>query len=320
MGQNYSQLTIGERNQFYALRKAKIPMKKIADQLNRSRTTLYNELSRNTGGRGYRPKQAQEFAQQRRVEKVQPLKMTSKVIKYIKDKLQLQWSPEQIAHCIKSDPDGPGIAISHETIYKFVWADKQAGGELYMAFRHGQKKYRKRRGGKDLRGIIRNRIDIDKRPGVVEKRSRIGDWEADLICGTGASGYLVTLLERKSRNVLIGYTKTKFADQVTAEILGLLKGEIVKTVTFDNGKEFAGHEQIATELHCKCFFAKPYHSWERGANENINGLIRQYFPKKMSFEKITADQIAFVQHRLNTRPRKCLDFNTPSRVYSNHVA
>ncbi len=320
MGQNYSQLTIGERNQFYALRKAKIPMKKIADQLNRSRTTLYNELSRNTGGRGYRPKQAQEFAEQRRIEKVQPLKMTPGVIKYIKDKLQLQWSPVQIANCIKSDPDAPGIAISHETIYKFVWADKQAGGQLYMAFRHGQKKYRKRRGGKDLRGKIRNRIDIDKRPGVVEKRSRIGDWEADLICGTGASGYLVTLLERKSRNVLIGYTKKKFADQVTAEILGLLKGEIVKTVTFDNGKEFAGHEQIATELHCKCFFAKPYHSWERGANENINGLIRQYFPKKMSFEKITADQIAFVQHRLNTRPRKCLDFNTPSMVYSSHVA
>ncbi len=231
-----------------------------------------------------------------------------------------QWSPEQIANCIKSAPEGPGIAISHETIYQFVWADKQTGGELYIQLRHGQKKYRKRSGSKDLRGKIRNRVDIDKRPNVVEKRSRIGDWEADLICGTGASGYLVTLLERKSRHTLVGYTKTKFADQVTAEILRLLTGKIVKTITFDNGKEFAGHEQIAAKLGCKCFFAKPYHSWERGANENANGLIRQYFPKKMPFDKITAEQIDFVQYRLNTRPRKCLDFKTPNMVYFSHAA
>jgi len=131
---------------------------------------------------------------------------------------------------------------------------------------------------------------------------------------------LVTLLERVSRHVLIGYTKTKFADQVTAEILRMLKGEIVKTITFDNGKEFAGHEQIASKLDCKCFFAKPYHSWERGANENTNGLIRQYFPKKMSFAKLTTEQIAFVQHSLNTRPRKCLDFKPPDIVYCNRVA
>jgi transposase, IS30 family len=163
-------------------------------------------------------------------------------------------------------------------------------------------------------------VDIDQRPAAVDARSRIGDWEADLVCGTEASGYLVTLLERISRRVLIGYTKTKFADQVTAEILRLPKNSIVETLTFDNGKEFAGHEQIATKLGCKCFFAKPYHSWERGANENTNGLIRQYFPKKISFTKITANEIAFVQHRLNTRPRKCLDFKPPNTVHFSHAA
>ena len=320
MGQNYSQLTAGERNQFYALRKAKIPMTQIAGQLNRSRNTLYQELARNTGGRGYRPKQAQQFAQQRRAEKVQSHKMKPEVIAYIETKLRVQWSPEQIANVMKTDPEAPGITVSHETIYRHLWDDKRVGGTLYTHLRPGQKKRRRRRGRKDSRGKIRNRVDIDQRPCVVETRSRIGDWEADLVCGADTSGYLVTLLERATRRVLIGYTKTKFADQVTAEILHLLENNIVTTITFDNGKEFAGHEQIATKLGCQCFFAKPYHRWERGANENTNGLIRQYFPKKMSFAKITTDQIKSVQHRLNSRPRKCLDFKPPDTVYFSHAA
>jgi len=320
MGQNYSQLTAGERNQLYALRKAKLSMTEIANQLRRPRSTLYRELVRNTGGRGYRPKQAQEFAEQRRAGKVQPSKMTPKTVAYIKAKLQLQWSPEQIAGYMKTDSNGPDFSVSHETIYQYVWDDKRAGGTLYTQLRQGHKKRRKRRGSKDSRGKIRNRVDIDQRPVVVEKRSRIGDWEADLVCGAGASGYLITLLDRVSRRVLIGYTQTKFADHVTAEILRLLKDEAVETITFDNGKEFAGHEQIAEELGCECYFAKPYHSWERGANENANGLIRQYFPKKMSFAGITIEQIVFIENRLNTRPRKCLGFKPPNTVYFSYAA
>lgn len=320
MGQNYRQLTEGERNQFYALRQAKMPMTEIANQLSRSRTTLYNELDRNRGGRGYRPRQAQKFSEKRRAEKAQPLKMHPEVIAYIESKLQRQWAPEQIAGTMKTDPDGPGLAVSHETIYRYVGEDKRAGGTLYRHLRHGLKKRRQRRGGKDLRGKIRNRVDIDQRPAVVETRQRLGDWEADLVCGTGTSGYLVTLVERVSRRVLIGFTKTKTASEVTREILRLLKDEVVETITFDNGKEFADHERIAAELNCQCYFAKPYHSWERGLNENTNGLIRQYFPKKMSFARITADQIALVQHRLNTRPRKCLGFKTPDKVYFSFAA
>lgn len=320
MGQTYSQLTEGERNQFYALRQARMPMKEIANQLGRSRTTLYNELNRNRGGRGYRPRQAQQFAEKRQVEKVQPLKMHPNVIAYIESKLQLQWAPQQIASTMKADPDGPGLAVSHETIYRYVWDDKRTGGAWYAQLRHGQKKRRKRRGSKDLRGKIQNRVDIEQRPAVVETRKRLGDWEADLVCGAGASGYLVTLVERLSRRVLIGYTKTKTANEVTGEILRLLKDQVVKTITFDNGKEFADHERIAAELDCQCYFAKPYHSWERGLNENTNGLIRQYFPKKMSFAKISAHQIALVEHRLNTRPRKCLGFKPPNRVYFSLAA
>ena len=320
MRQNYSQLTVDERNQFYALQQAEMPMTEIANQLGRSRTTLYHELNRNRGGRGYRPRQAQQFAEKRRAEKVQPLKMRPEVIAYLESKLQLQWSPEQIASTMKTDPDGPGLAVSPETIYRYVWEDKRAGGTLYTHLRHGQKKRRKRRGSKDLRGKIRNRVDIDQRPAGVETRERLGDWEADLVCGIGASGYLVTLVERVSRRVLIGFTRTKMACEVTREILRLLKDEVVETITFDNGKEFAGHERIAAELDCQCYFAKPYHSWERGLNENTNGLIRQYFPKKMSFDKISADQIALVEHRLNTRPRKCLGFKPPDTVYFSLAA
>jgi len=320
MGQYYSQLTEGERNQFDALRQAKMPMTEIANQLNRSRTTLYNELDRNTGGRGYRPRQAQKFAEQRRAETVQPLKMHPEVIAYVESKLHLQWAPEQIAGTMKTDPDGPGLSVSTETIYRHVGDDKRAGGTLYTQLRHGLKKRRKQRGGKDLRGKIRNRVDIDQRPAVVETRERLGDWEADLVCGTGASGYLVTLVERVSRRVLIGYTQTKTAREVTSEILRLLKDDVVETITFDNGKEFAGHERIAAALGCQCYFAKPYHSWERGLNENTNGLIRQYFPKKMSFAKITTDQVALVQHRLNTRPRKGLGFKPPDVIYFSLAA
>ena len=170
MGQYYSKLTEGERNQFYALRQAKMPMTEIADQLGRSRTTLYNELDRNKGGRGYRPRQAQKFAEQRREDKVQPLKMRPEVTAYIESKLQLQWAPEQIAGTMKTDPDGPGLSVSPETIYRYVGDDKRAGGTLYTHLRHGLKQRRKRRGGKDLRGKIRNRVALDQRPAVVETR------------------------------------------------------------------------------------------------------------------------------------------------------
>lgn len=320
MGEHYNHFTEGERSQLYVLCKAKIPKTEIAELLNRSRTAIYNELNRNSGKRGYRPKQAQRLSEVRRKDTAKPIKMDLKVVNHINEKLNIEWSPEQISNVIIFDVCGLGVTVSHETIYKYVREDKESGGWLYKKLRHGQKKRRNRKGGKDTRGKLKNRIDIDERPKIVEERSRIGDWEADLICGTGASGYLVTLLDRTSRQVLIGYSKTKFANSITNEILRLLQGKVAETITFDNGKEFAGHELIAFSLKCKCFFAKPYHSWERGANENVNGLIRQYFPKKMSFANITKEEIQFVQYRLNTRPRKCLDFKPPDEVYFNLTA
>jgi IS30 family transposase len=320
MRQRYSQLTEGERNQIYVLRKAGLTVAQIAKQVNRPRCTVYREVQRNTGQRGYRPLQAHRLAMERREAKVRPRKMTRRVVEHIESKLRMDWSPEQIANTMADDPAGPGIAVSHELIYQHVRTAARRGDDLYTHLRQRRKTRRKRRGTKDMRGKIRNRIGIEHRPAVVEERVRLGDWEADLVCGAAHSGYLVTLVDRVSRRTRIGRTSTKLAADVTTVVVALLHGLVVETVTFDNGKEFAGHADIAWQLRCDCYFARPYHSWERGLNENTNGLIRQYFPKKMEFTFITLEEIAFVEDRLNNRPRKCLGFQTPNAVYRSRAA
>lgn len=315
MGHIYTRITAEERTAIAALHKAKIKVDQISVQLKRPRQTIYAELRRNSGQRGYRPAQAQRLAEARQAGKPRVLKMSTVIIAYINEKIREDYSPEQIAGVMKTDLKCPGPAVSHETIYQHIYADKAAGGTLYMHLRRRHKKRKSHRDQPDRRGQIKNRVGIEERPAVVETRERIGDWEADLVCGVRSTGYLVTLVERKSRYTRIGFTKGKTAEEVTAEITELLADEVVDTITFDNGKEFAGHEQIAAELRCKCYFADPYSSWQRGLNENTNGLIRQYFPKGMSLAKVGWEQLWFVEDRLNSRPRKCLDFKPPEVAY-----
>ena len=315
MGHIYSRLTAEERTQLSALRKAKIPITHIAAQLGRPRQTLHAEIRRNTGQRGYRPAQAQRLAEDRQAHKPRPLKMSASMLAYIESKIREEYSPEQIAGSMGEDEKCPGPAVSHETIYKHLYADKAAGGDLYTHLRRRHKKRKPHRDQPDRRGQIKNRVGIEERPAVVETRGRIGDWEADLVCGARSTGYLVTLVERKSRYTRIGFTRGKTAAEVTAEIIRLLAEEVVETITFDNGKEFAGHEEIAERLGCKCYFADPYSSWQRGLNENTNGLIRQYFPKGMSLARVRLENLWFVEARLNSRPRKCLDFMSPKIAY-----
>jgi len=315
MGHIYSRLTAEERTQLAALRKAKIPIRQIAAQLDRPPQTIYAELNRNTGQRGYRHGQAQRLAEARQQSKPRPLKMSATMLAYIEIKIHEEYSPEQIAGSMGGDEKCPGPPVSHETIYKHIYADKAAGGDLYTHLRRRHKKRKPRRDQPDRRGQIKNRVGIEERPAIVETRERIGDWEADLVCGARSTGYLVTLVERKSRYTRIGFTRGKTAEEVTAEVVRLLADEVVETITFDNGKEFAGHEQIAAALGCKCYFADPYSSWQRGLNENTNGLIRQYIPKGMSLARVGWEQIWFVEARLNSRPRKCLDFKPPEVAY-----
>ena len=313
MKKSYTQLTDEDRIELYALRKAGKTVIDISAVMGRHPSTLYRELSRNTGKRGYRPKQAQERAENRREAAVYR-KWNDDIEAYVVRALKKDLSPRQISKTMALD----GVeTVSHERIYTFIYEDQKSGGELYKHLRiRGVKKYKKRYGAKDYRGKIPGRVDIDKRPKEVEKRDRFGDWEADLICGVHHRGFLVTLVDRANRYTLIGHVEYKTVLLVTAEIIRLLKesGLPVCTVTYDNGREFNGHQNVAAALNCDTYFAKPYHSWERGTNENTNGLIRQYFPKGTDLRVVSNHKIIFVMDRLNNRPKEVLDFKTPKMV------
>ena len=198
-----------------------------------------------------------------------------------------------------------------------IWEDKRQGGKLYQHLRR-KKKYRKRSQNGDNRGKIPNQKSIEERPEIVEARVRVGDWEADTIIGKGMKGAIVTLVDRKSRFLRMGLVEQRTKEAVRDTIIDLLKNYPVHTITCDNGKEFADHEEIRQALGADIYFAHTYASWERGTNENTNGLIRQYIPKNAAFRKLTNTDIYFVENQLNLRPRKCLAFSQPMVILKNH--
>lgn len=308
----YTQLTQEERYQIHALLKAGLDQTEIAMVLKRHKSTISREIRRNSGLRGYRPKQAQRLTDERKQYRVKPRISTSSW-STVARLLREDWSPEQISLWLKEESN---VAISHEWIYQFILQDKAAGGDLYRHLRC-QKQRRKRYGSYSRRGQLIDRISIDERPAVVDSRSRIGDWELDTIIGKGHKQAIVSLTERKSRYTLIKKVKRKTAQLVSDAIISLLSpvsGKVL-TLTSDNGKEFAEHKIIANHLDAKFYFAHPYASWERGLNENTNGLIRQYFPKNRDFATITQSEINKVMEKLNNRPRKCLGIKTPNQVF-----
>jgi IS30 family transposase len=315
----YTQLTREQRYQIYALLKAGHNQTEIAHFIKVHKSTVCRELRRNRGQKGYRPKQAHEKAlSRRRVPGSSVDPATWALVEYL---IRQEWSPEQVSDWLK---DNYGLQISHEWIYQYILMDKHAGGDLHRHLRC-QKKRRKRYGSYDRRGRIKNRVSIDQRPAIVDTRQRLGDWEVDTIIGKGHRNAIVSLTERKSRLALLRKVERKTAQAVADAVIELMKSLPVRThtITADNGKEFADHERIAKELNTDVYFAHPYSSWERGTNENMNGLVRQYFPKKRSFVTITQKEIEFVMDRLNNRPRKCLGFKSPNEVffkYSSAVA
>lgn len=239
--------------------------------------------------------------------------MTTEAIALIDAKIVIEWSPEQIAGWLEEER---GVCISHERIYQHVWADKLAGGALYRHLRHSGKK-RKQYGSKDKRGQIRNRVSIDDRPLIVSEKTRLGDWEIDTVIGKNHQGTLVTIVDRVSKLTLIKKVSSKQAEVVAEATITLLTPYLDKTLTItaDNGKEFAGHEKIKAALDADICFAHPYSSWERGLNENTNGLIRQCFTKGSSFENITDKDVDGVMEKPNHRPRKTLNYKTPHAVF-----
>lgn len=308
----YSQLTYEQRYLIYQLLKIEQNQTEIAEILGVHRSTISRELKRNTGKRGYRYKQAQRMVE-RRKEKGRK-RITPEDWLIIERYLRKDFSPEQISHWVMQ---GYGIQVSPEWIYQHIWRDKKNGGHLYKHLRR-KKKYRKRGAYGDNRGQIPHQKRIEQRPAIVERRERIGDWEADTIVGKGMKGAIVTLVDRKSRFLRMGLVEQRTKEAVTESIIDLLQDYPVHTITCDNGKEFANHEAIAHALQADIYFAHPYASWERGTNENTNGLIRQYIPKDMAFGTLSDFDISFVEYRLNTRPRKCLSFSPPMVFLKNH--
>ena len=245
--------------------------------------------------------------------------MTSKIKTYIKSKLKEDWSPEQIAGRMKIDN---GLSICHETIYRYIYYNKLRGGRLYKHLRHKNKKYHNRSNAYQRRGIIIDRISIDKRPKIVEKKNRIGDFEIDTVIGRHHVGALVTVVDRKSKFAIIRKVASKQAKEVTKALIDMLQPlkPITKTITSDNGKEFAYHKEVSEALDANFYFAHPYSSWERGLNEHTNGLIRQYLPKKTEFTQVSKEEIITIQDKLNHRPRKILDYRTPYEIFFKEFA
>ena len=310
----YKHLSLVERHYIQLERKMGKSFSEIARCLGRAASTISREVKRNTGLRGYRHQQADRKAQERHKSKPKRIKLTPEITFILDACLRAFWSPEQIAGRLKVMKL---ISLHHETIYQYILTDKRMGGTLYTYLRHQNKTYRKRYGSAHNRTGIPNRRDIDQRPAEAEKRTCIGHWEADTIIGNQHKGAIVTLDERKSKLRLAAPLPRKKAS-CTAEVINALLSPIqkfVKTITFDNGKEFAHHEKVANTIDCDTFFAKPYHSWERGQNENANGLLRQFFPKKMKLDTVTAQQVLVAVDNLNSRPRKCLKYKTPYEAF-----
>lgn len=307
----YHQLTQEQRYQIYALKKTGHSQSEIAEVIGVHKSSVSRELKRNRGQRGYRPQQAHELAAARKPKAVS--RITTETWKIVDNLLKQDWSPEQISGRLRKEQ---GVRISHEWIYQHILVDKQTGGDLYKHLRC-QKKRRKRYGSYDRRGKLPNCRSIEERPAYVNTRKRLGDWEVDTMVGKQQKHAMLTLTERKSRFTLLGKIPRRTAQAVRRQVCKLLLPvkDKVHTLTSDHGKEFAEHEFIAQTLQLKFYFAHPYAAWERGTNENTNGLLRQYFPKTSDFKTISNKKIEQIISKLNFRPRKTLRFKTPFEVF-----
>ena len=311
-------LTLEQRYHISALVKAHHSQGRIAELVGCDKSTISRELGRNSDKRdsSYWPDLAQRKAAARHRAKPKKRRFTASVQAYVREKIESDYSPEQIA----GNAARKGIGcVSHERIYQFVWADKKQGGGLYRHMRTKGKRYARRGCVQGKRGQIAGRVDIDQRPAVVEQKQRVGDLEMDLVIGRGQSGVLLTINDRATGMLKMAVLENKEASLVQAKAVELLREwkPWLHTITTDNGKEFAHHQKLAEDLAVDCYFAKPYHSWERGANENLNGLVRQYFPKWTSFENVTQQKVDVVVQILNHRPRKRFGFRSPQEVFED---
>ena len=307
-------LTVQEREFLQRLIKTGTSKTQIAKLMGRDRSTIYRELGRNSGQRGYRPQQAQRLAQERRRASRRACKMDDpRLWSYVRDKLERRWSPEQIAGRSRFEfRRQPALWISRGAIYN--WIKERAPAWREWLRRRGRPP--------ETRGKLSDCVRIDGRPDVINRRRRYGDWEGDTIVGSGRRSALVTLVDRKSGYTRLGRAndlKARTTRRVIVRRMQDLPATLRRSVTFDNGKEFAEHQRVSQTLQWETYFALPYKSWQRGTNENTNGLIRDYFPKGTDFRRISHQAVARVEHLLNERPRKRLGYRTPTEVLARHL-
>ena len=312
-----SHLTYEQRYAISVMLKSKYRQKQIAEAMDKDKSVVSREIARNCDKRNgnYDADLAERKYEKRRDSKPKKVYFTAEIQEMVEDKLAKKYSPEQIVGVAKKQ----GVAcVSHERIYQHIWKDKRKKGNLYDHLRTTGKRYRKRGAAKDSRGIIPDRVDISQRPKVVDDRERAGDLEIDTIIGKNHQGAILTVNDRASGLLKMKKLEGKSAQQLAMATIELLEDmkPFLNTITADNGREFAAHQTISKALEIDFYFARPYHSWERGANENLNGLIRQYIPKQTDFSTITDEYIKFVENELNNRPRKRHDFQTPNQIFN----
>ena len=287
----------------------------IAKIIDKNKSVVSREIRRNCDQRNgkYRYDLAQKKYDNRMATKPKKIHFTAEIKQRVEELIRLDYSPEQVEGYLKKQQEP---TVSKERIYQHVYQSAKEKGDLYQHLRRRGRKRKKRGAAKGNRGIIKDRVGIEKRPEIVEERSRFGDLEIDLIIGANHKSAMVTINDRASGKVKIGKAKSKNAAEICTVACELLEDwkPYIETITSDNGKEFSMHQKISEELNIDFYFARPYHSWERGSNENLNGLIRQYFPKKMDFQTINEQRIKEVEEILNSRPRKRFDFETPNFV------
>ena len=321
---SYTHLTLDERNVIYRMQWQGYSDAEIARCLGRHRSTIGRECKRNRSYVGpYDPSTAQALSNsRRRAHLCRPRTGHRRLMAYVADRLQTGWSPEQIAGRLsRRAPEGlEGLSISHTTIYRWIWSDRQRADQFRPFLRIARKPRRKPYGKPSHRGRILGKRSIDERPQKADERRRIGDWEGDTVVGKGRKGYLLTCVDRASRYLMARKVKTCAAEPVADRLkqtIGTLPASKRHSLTLDNGREFARPLELERRLSVRIFFAHPYHSWERGTNENTNGLLRQYWPKESDLSRVSPFQLRSFVLALNHRPRKCLAYKSPFEVFHN---
>lgn len=319
----YRHLTERERYVISHLHGSGYSDREIGRRLQRSHTTISREVARNKGPYArywytYTHDKAIARRHQPRHKRCQD---NIQLMNYIKRQLEQKWSPEQIANRLIIDyPQDCSMRMSPEAIYRWLYKQAAQGDRQYIHLRRGRKKRRKQSGYATDRGLIRDRVSISERPPCVDKRSRFGDWEGDTVIGKQGTGAIVTHVERKSRYLIAAKLESKQAYNLTQKSIKLyrkIKRSLRITLTLDNGKEFSEFKTLEKQTGLNVYFADPYSSWQRGCNENTNGLLRQFFPKGYDFRNVTDKEVAKAVRNLNNRPRKILNYQTPSEVFTS---